>query len=255
MGSGATTEWSLPYPLSTDPNNVPSDMQALATALDGLIFGGASGTLANRPAAGKARRVYYATDTGLLYYDTGSAWVYFSPGSGLAQARGDMVIASAANTLARLPVGGDGSVLRARSTAGNGLGVDWETVSLPADREWAITGAPQVTAADEDPYPGVAVRVPANVTVKLHGVLAVAPGASSAPTFKLRRYTAGAWADVAGFGTTVAPLTASTVTAPGYTTPGDVTLADGDVLGLWVVAAGTGATGLRVTALIDTYQS
>ena len=33
-----------------------------------------SGTLAQRPAAGVADRVYFATDTGTLYRDSGSAW-------------------------------------------------------------------------------------------------------------------------------------------------------------------------------------
>src|SRR3989304_8294020 len=38
-------------------------------------------TLANRPAASVAGRVYYATDTGLLYADTGSAWTQIALGT------------------------------------------------------------------------------------------------------------------------------------------------------------------------------
>src|SRR3990167_5278425 len=37
-------------------------------------------TLANRPAASVAGRVYYATDTGILYADTGSAWTQIALG-------------------------------------------------------------------------------------------------------------------------------------------------------------------------------
>ncbi|HAM57334.1 MAG TPA: hypothetical protein DCQ64_18755 [Candidatus Rokubacteria bacterium] len=38
-------------------------------------------TLANRPAASVAGRVYYATDTGILYADTGSAWTQIALGT------------------------------------------------------------------------------------------------------------------------------------------------------------------------------
>lgn len=118
MGSGATAEWALPYPTSTDPNNVPSDIQGLATQLDGLILGGASGTLAARPAAGKARRIYFATDNGLLYYDTGSAWVAYSAASAVATTTGDLLYASGPNALARLAVGTPNQALMGGTTPG-----------------------------------------------------------------------------------------------------------------------------------------
>lgn len=41
-----------------------------------------AGTLATRPAAGIAKRYYFATDIGILFRDTGSAWVKVGPGSG-----------------------------------------------------------------------------------------------------------------------------------------------------------------------------
>lgn len=37
-----------------------------------------TGTLANRPAAGKAGRLYYTTDLGVTFLDDGTTWIYFS---------------------------------------------------------------------------------------------------------------------------------------------------------------------------------
>jgi hypothetical protein len=42
------------------------------------------GTLAARPAAANAGRIYYATDTDILYRDSGSAWQAISLGGGTA---------------------------------------------------------------------------------------------------------------------------------------------------------------------------
>jgi hypothetical protein len=77
---GATTKYQLPFPLPSDNNDVPADMQALANAIDGIIAGFSSGTLANRPVStagspGIQDRYFYATDNGLLYRDTGTSWV------------------------------------------------------------------------------------------------------------------------------------------------------------------------------------
>lgn len=49
-----------------------------------------SGLLSSRPAAGKARRFYYATDTGKYFYDNGSAWVEAAPSSAHSHAEGDV---------------------------------------------------------------------------------------------------------------------------------------------------------------------
>lgn len=75
MASGATSKYALPYPQPADPPNIPGDVQALANLLDSIIAAAYSGSAANRPAAGKSGRSYYATDTQELSFDTGSAWV------------------------------------------------------------------------------------------------------------------------------------------------------------------------------------
>jgi hypothetical protein len=95
--SGTTAKLALPYPVPDDSVDVPRDVQALAVKLDPLVAteaevvaintalagkaGFSQGTLAARPAAGTAGRLYYATDKPQLYYDTGSAWTAVSVSS------------------------------------------------------------------------------------------------------------------------------------------------------------------------------
>lgn len=74
MASGSTTISSLPYPLTTDPPNVSSDVQALATALDGKAIA-TSGLLSGRPSSGlKIGQRYYATDAKVFYMSDGTGW-------------------------------------------------------------------------------------------------------------------------------------------------------------------------------------
>lgn len=70
-----TTRLALPYPVPTDPADIPADMQALANKLDPASAVFLQGTAATRPAAGVAGRFHYATDTSTLTYDNGTAWV------------------------------------------------------------------------------------------------------------------------------------------------------------------------------------
>lgn len=69
-----TSRLALPYPVSTDPADVPADLLALANKLDPLAAVFAQGTLAARPAAAVPGRLYYDTTTPALWYDTGTAW-------------------------------------------------------------------------------------------------------------------------------------------------------------------------------------
>lgn len=75
----STTNLSLPYPLSTDAADVPSDVEALADALDAVVKPSTRGPLSSRPTSsgaspGIAGRFYLATDEGVLYQDTGTGW-------------------------------------------------------------------------------------------------------------------------------------------------------------------------------------
>lgn len=64
-------------------NSAAVGLDKLANSLQVVNAGGAvslaSGTLANRPAAGTAGRFYLATDVATTYYDNGSAWTLEQP--------------------------------------------------------------------------------------------------------------------------------------------------------------------------------
>lgn len=78
-----TTRLHIPYPLSTDPANVPVDMQEMADAIEANAAGyRGAGVFSARPAAGVPGTFWYATDVQVLYYDNGTSWEasHFQPG-------------------------------------------------------------------------------------------------------------------------------------------------------------------------------
>lgn len=119
-----TSRLALPYPVSTDPNNVPSDMLALGARLDLIGASYAAGVASARPAAGTQGRFYLATDTKVVSFDTGTAWVDMNPAA-LLTTKGDLVVASASGVASRLGVGTNSQALVSRATAPNG--VSWES--------------------------------------------------------------------------------------------------------------------------------
>ncbi len=135
-----TTRLALPYPSPSDPNNVPSDLQKLANALDSITADYASGIAASRPTAGVNGRFYLATDSGALSLDNGTAWTIINASlASLLQNKGDLFVASAAGNAARLAAGADGQALVARAAATNG--VDYE-LQLGQPMNLAGTGSP-----------------------------------------------------------------------------------------------------------------
>jgi hypothetical protein len=80
MASGETVKYALPYPLGTDPPNVPGDVAALANAIDAILVAYVpDNTLAARPAAGKQGRRYTESAAsaglpGVTWRDDGAAW-------------------------------------------------------------------------------------------------------------------------------------------------------------------------------------
>lgn len=70
-----TARAALRYPTLANVADVPADLGNLASDVDGKItIWLPPGTLAARPAAATAGRMYYATDNGIAYLDDGAAW-------------------------------------------------------------------------------------------------------------------------------------------------------------------------------------
>jgi hypothetical protein len=75
-----TADYALPYPVPTDPTNVPGDIQALALRAAAVIKANVTvGIRANRPAPAGIVVEYYATDEARLYVTDGTAWFAATP--------------------------------------------------------------------------------------------------------------------------------------------------------------------------------
>lgn len=153
--SDATSRLGLPYPELTDEADIEEAVKPLAELLDVIATIGSLGLASARPAAGIPNRIYYTTDTRMLFLDTGSEWRQIDPrgaaGGELAGSYPNPSIAPGAITLAHLaaalkPSTGAGTsaeALRALGTAAGtaaagshaaqhaGGGADPITVSSP----------------------------------------------------------------------------------------------------------------------------
>jgi hypothetical protein len=78
---GTTTKHALRKLLgSSNVNEIDTGFAALADDLDALIAVADAGLLSSRPTSsggspGKAGRLYYAGDEGVIYFDTGTGWI------------------------------------------------------------------------------------------------------------------------------------------------------------------------------------
>jgi hypothetical protein len=118
-----------------------------------------TGTLAARPAATAvpAGTLYSSTTDGVVYQSSGAAWGTWlaaptvpaeTLGASIVDVKGDLIAASANDTVARLPVGSNNQVLVADSA--QTLGVKWAAVpggGVAADTIWDTKGDLAVASA------------------------------------------------------------------------------------------------------------
>lgn len=139
----------------------------------------ARGTIGSRPAAGSPGRVYFSTEPA-SYRDNGSSWDDVSdPGTGsgipdtIVDAKGDLIAATAADTVTRLAVGGTNDhALIVASGETTGLKYGQPLGSLIGITEYILTGTDyqaSTTMADVDATNvKVTFTVPANGKVLIH---------------------------------------------------------------------------------------
>jgi hypothetical protein len=130
------TEMIANKPAIPDTSATFVTTEAEASLSDEVLFSSliGRGVAASRPAAGVAGRLYFSTDTEVLERDNGTTWDDVSAGGGgtgiaetLIDAKGDLIVGSAADTAARLAVGTNGYVLKANSAQATGL--EWAAES------------------------------------------------------------------------------------------------------------------------------
>lgn len=103
MATGATTNYFLPYPLSTDPVRVAGDIEQLAVKIDDLIY--------------EELAVLIGRDITIVGTITTGTWeadpiAVNKGGTGLTSyTTGDILYASSSNTISRLSAVGEGSAL------------------------------------------------------------------------------------------------------------------------------------------------
>lgn len=117
--------------------------------LSAVIGRGATGS---KPAAGTAGRLYYDTTLSRLERDNGASWDVAEPTAAsetlpatIIDAKGDLIVGTAADTAARLAVGSNGLVLTTDS--GETTGLKWAAAGTGTITVREIDGSPSMTAS------------------------------------------------------------------------------------------------------------
>lgn len=143
----STSRAAIPYPLSTDPVNVPSDMENLANRIDAIYGPESHGTFASIPAFGNFGFKYFATDVagqdgglGQWFFDTGTRWCAINPPVPFVKLDGSTPITGSQTFNANITVDGNATVDGTLTVAG----VLTATGGIPAYLKGAFSGTPLV---------------------------------------------------------------------------------------------------------------
>lgn len=146
---------------------------------------------ANRPAAGIAGRLFFASDTGNAYRDNGSSWDTITAGTGLTNpmtTAGDLIVGGSSGTPGRLAAGTSGNVL---TSNGPGVAPSWQAASggssfpglvVPPAGITAppsvssLTAVNQSTSTFADTASGIFMSQPAAATQYIAALVKAVPG-------------------------------------------------------------------------------
>lgn len=203
-----------------------------------------SGDHASRPAAASTPKgaLYSCTTHGIIYLNDGATWnTYATLGTAggiaatIADAKGDLIAATAADTVARLAAGTNGHLLTADSAESTGL--KW--VSRP---EVLMIAVSDETTAITTGVAKVTFRMPFALTLTAVRASLTTVSSSGTPTV-----------DINEGGSTILStkltIDASEKTSTTAATPAvisDTALADDAEITIDIDVAGTGAAGLKV---------
>lgn len=251
MGS-TTSRLDIPYPVSSDPNNIPSDMEALANRLDLLVAPLTYGTFATIPAPGNQGFEYFATDTLILYLDTGTQWIALNEsstvgGSPTTSNPGDVgaagvsaVGAAVDHKHARESYPGSGGLFGTTDTVSRGDHAHLKIYTI--DKTWAVSGQIQTPSGSNGYLPPAIVSSGiSGESVTLEGVRAICR--SGTVTYKIQRNGA----DVTGLTGLTATTSISTLSQPSST----VTFNDGDLVVPVVTAVSGSPDGLAIAVMVS----
>lgn len=186
------------YGAGSDPHPTRAEHNLMIDGVENNGVIGSSGLLSARPAAGKGRAFYYATDNSTIYYDTGSAWRELTTVGGVAasgvavggtSSEGSSLNAARADHVHAVPL---------VTTSANGAMIAADKVKLNN----ATANATASTLAMRDTAGRLKVATPSATTDAANKTYVDTAVATKAPTSHTHT-----WAQITGIPSTFAPST------------------------------------------------